>query len=36
VQGYGSIGAIDVETPSLIRFGEMTKDEFFVTASAAH
>jgi hypothetical protein len=35
VQGWGSIGKMDVETPSLIRFGQMTKDELFVTASAA-
>jgi hypothetical protein len=35
VQGYGSVGKMDVETPSMIRFGEMTKDELFVTASAA-
>ncbi len=30
-----SIGKMEVETPSLIRFGEMTKDELFVTADAA-
>src|SRR5688572_6994121 len=35
VQGWGSVGMADVETPSLIRFGEMTKDELFVTARAA-
>jgi hypothetical protein len=35
VQGWGSIGKMEVETPSLIRFGEMTKDELFVTACAA-
>jgi len=35
VQGWGSIGAMEVETPSLIRFGQMTKDELFVTAAAA-
>jgi hypothetical protein len=35
VQGWGSIGKMEVETPSLIRFGEMTKDELFVTADAA-
>jgi hypothetical protein len=35
VQGWGSIGKMDVETPSLIRFGEMTKDELFVSACAA-
>jgi hypothetical protein len=26
---------MDVETPSLIRYGELTKDELFVSASAA-
>lgn len=35
VQGWGSLGKLAVETPSLIRFGQMTKDEFFVTAAAA-
>ncbi|MEO7651701.1 MAG: hypothetical protein ABIZ80_14645 [Bryobacteraceae bacterium] len=35
VQGWGSMGALDVETPSLIRYGQMTKDELFVTAGAA-
>jgi hypothetical protein len=34
-QGFGAIGKHDVETPSLIRFGEMTQDELFVTAPAA-
>jgi hypothetical protein len=34
-QGFGTMGKVDVETPSLIRFGEMTKDEVFVTAGAA-
>lgn len=34
-QGYGKLGKLDIETPTLIRFGEMTKDEFFVTADAA-
>ncbi|MBI5083404.1 MAG: hypothetical protein HZB13_02250 [Acidobacteria bacterium] len=34
-QGYGQMGVHDVETPTLIRFGEMTKDEVFVTAKAA-
>jgi hypothetical protein len=34
-QGWGNVGKVEVETPSLIRFGEMTKDELFVTASAA-
>ena len=35
VQGWGEIGKMEVETPSLIRYGQMTKDELFVTAAAA-
>jgi hypothetical protein len=35
VQGWGSVGALAAETPSLIRYGQMTRDEFFVTAPAA-
>ncbi len=35
VQGYGSFGKHEIETPTLIRFGEMTKDELFVSVSAA-
>jgi hypothetical protein len=35
VQGWGKFGAHEVTTPSMIRFGDMTQDEFFVTASAA-
>ena len=35
VQGWGRLGAHTVETPSLIRFGQMTQDELFVTAAAA-
>lgn len=34
-QGYGSIGTHKAETPSLIRFGQLTDDEFFVSADAA-
>lgn len=34
-QGYGKIGKLEAETPTLIRYGQMTKDEMFVTASAA-
>jgi hypothetical protein len=34
-QGFGTVGKHEVETPSLIRFGEMTQDELFVTAQAA-
>ena len=35
VQGWGVVGALEVETPSLIRYGQMTKDELFVTAGRA-
>jgi hypothetical protein len=31
-QGYGTVGKHEVETPSLIRYGQMTRDELFVTA----
>ena len=34
-QGWGNIGSMEVETPSLIRYGQMTKDELFVSAAAA-
>ncbi len=34
-QGWGSLGVVDVETPSVIRYGEMTRDEVFVTFEAA-
>ena len=34
-QGYGSIGKHAVETPALIRYGQMTSDELFVSADAA-
>jgi hypothetical protein len=35
MQGYGRFGAHGISAPSLIRFGEMTEDEFFVTQAAA-
>jgi len=35
LQGHGTMGAWDIETPSLIRFGQLTYDEFFVSAKAA-
>jgi len=35
VQGYGTLGKHQVETPTLIRYGQMTKDELFVSADAA-
>jgi len=34
-QGHGMFGTVPVSTPSMIRFGEMTEDELFVTAQAA-
>lgn len=33
--GWGSVGKHVAETPSLIRYGQMTQDEFFVSADAA-
>lgn len=35
LQGKGKFGAWDIETPTLIRYGELTNDEFFVTEKAA-
>jgi hypothetical protein len=35
VQGHGKMGAWDIESPALIRFGQLTYDEFFVTEQAA-
>ena len=35
VQGEGRIGKLKLQTPAMIRFGEMTEDEVFVTAKAA-
>jgi hypothetical protein len=34
-QGFGSIGIHAVETPALIRYGQMTSDELFVSRDAA-
>lgn len=34
-QGVGTFGKHEIETPSLIRYGQMTQDELFVTAAAA-
>jgi hypothetical protein len=34
-QGNGTIGTHHVSTPAMIRFGEMTEDELFVTADVA-
>ena len=35
LQGHGKLGVWDIETPSLIRFGQLTHDEYFVSAAAA-
>jgi len=35
MQGHGKMGEFDVETPALIRYGQLTNDEFFVTEDAA-
>ena len=35
IQGKGTMGELAVESPALIRFGQMTQDEVFVTAEAA-
>ncbi|MFP6601623.1 MAG: hypothetical protein VB862_03785 [Pirellulaceae bacterium] len=34
-QGKGQIGNLALQTPALIRFGEQTEDEVFITAEAA-
>jgi hypothetical protein len=35
-QGYGMFGSLRVSTPAMIRFGDMTEDELFISADAAH
>ena len=35
MQGHGSMGGWKIETPSLIRFGQLTNDEYFVSEKAA-
>ena len=35
MQGHGKMGAWDIETPTMIRYGQLTYDEYFVTESAA-
>lgn len=35
VQGYGRFGKFPISAPSMIRYGQMTEDEFFVTMKAA-
>ena len=35
IEGKGKINDWDMETPTLIRYGSLTNDEFFVTEKAA-
>jgi hypothetical protein len=35
MQGHGTLGVWSIETPALIRFGQLTNDEFFISAQAA-
>lgn len=35
MQGHGTMGVWDIETPSLIRYGQLTHDEYFVSETAA-
>ncbi|MEX2443621.1 MAG: hypothetical protein WD492_08450 [Alkalispirochaeta sp.] len=35
VQGHGHFGSLFIKAPTLIRFGQMTEDELFVTVQAA-
>lgn len=35
LQGKGKLGVWEIETPTLVRYGELTNDEFFVTEKAA-
>ena len=35
MQGHGTMGAWPVETPAMIRYGQLTHDEFFVSEAAA-
>ncbi|ARK11545.1 hypothetical protein A6C57_15105 [Fibrella sp. ES10-3-2-2] len=35
MQGHGKLGVWDIETPALIRYGQLTNDEFFVSEQAA-
>ncbi|MGM0457928.1 MAG: hypothetical protein ACQERO_01165 [Bacteroidota bacterium] len=35
MQGHGTFGVWDIETPTMIRFGQLTHDEYFVSEKAA-
>jgi hypothetical protein len=36
LSGFGTMGVWPLETPSMIRFGQYTYDEYFVTEAAAN
>jgi len=35
MQGHGKMGVWEIDTPALIRYGQLTNDEFFVSEQAA-
>ena len=35
MQGHGTVGQWDIETPALIRYGQLTHDEYFISEQAA-
>ncbi len=35
MQGHGKMGVWDIETPALIRYGQLTHDEYFISEKAA-
>jgi len=35
MQGHGKMGVWEIESPALIRYGQLTNDEFFVSEDAA-
>ena len=35
MQGHGKMGVWDIETPTMIRYGQLTNDEFFVSEKTA-
>jgi len=35
MQGHGTMGIWNIETPALIRYGQLTNDEFFISEDAA-
>ena len=35
MQGHGKMGVWDIETPAIIRYGQLTHDEYFVSEEAA-